>query len=570
MENNYEHLQLCVGHKSLFGKQIHQEELISIISQYPVPLWLDLFSKIEGFLLVPKGKDFNPQKFLTDNLFCLSALERTKRKAQIDNIYFSLGQLNLLRKLAIVYGNDSDQTEINLVDLSKVFLSAQDIHNEYDELTFQRSNFESFCKFVVRNGYLNDNTNASTLFFRTKKIYLDQSNKVALYPDKSFNDFFKENIGITPKEAMALNFAIVNPFFQPKETLWNQTTIIPTDYFRETKVDPAKVNFIIDTMVIDFNEIKQKLLSELDSKNLGTLPVGYDLDIFRKTPLVRLPDKRLVCTNLSCLLEKSTQNIIWMTIRKFSKSDRPKLINDLTNYRGRLFEEYLKDLCSVMVEKNKNLSFEYIPPSVTNNNEEVGDSILIQDNKLLIFEAKSRQFLESFKTTGDWEKDPKFITEFVKAAHQIEVATDKILSKVVAIQSINVSRINKVYPVIVIYESVPMHGKMQRFIRQKVQESGYLVKPIFAPLEVLNIADMEDTIDSVDTLSLIDLLNKKSEGGQHASESNFHNFLAYYFSTNEVICNGWQKAQAEETTEEVFNSFFKDKFIQKNANLNKE
>ena len=92
MENNYEHSRLSVGHEGLFGSKISQEELIDIISRYPATLWLDLFSKIEGFLIIPRGKDFNAQKFLVDNLFCPSALERTQRKANAGDVVLISGK----------------------------------------------------------------------------------------------------------------------------------------------------------------------------------------------------------------------------------------------------------------------------------------------------------------------------------------------------------------------------------------------------------------------------------------------------------------------------------------------
>lgn len=559
MENNYEHLQLSVGHESLFGSRISQEELINIISRYPATLWLDLFSKIEGFLIIPRGKDFNAHEFLADNLFCPSAIERTRRKANIGNVYFSLGQLNLLRKLAILYGNDTNQTEIEKIDISKVLLAAQDIHNAYDE-SVGKGSTENFFKFVIRNGYLNGNTDSSTLFFRARKIYIEQSRKLPIYPQKSFNEFFKEKVGLTPEESIALNFALVNPFFLPKETLFGQTAILPKDYFGQTTIDSGQISSIIDSMTTDFAAIKADLLTELGGKELSTIPAGYDLSIFRKTPLIKLPLDRLVCGNLSCLLEKSTQNIIWMAIKNTDEKDRGTLINDLTSYRGRLFEEYLKELCSIMTEKNKKLSFAHIPPDATTDHEEVGDSILIQGNKLVIFEAKSRQFLESFKATGDWEKDPRFIAEFIKAAEQIETAITKIRSGVVTDLNINAALIEKIYPVIVTYESIPMYGKVQRLIRQKVSEAGHLVDPMFAPLEVVTIADIEQIIDSVNTVTLIDLLSAKNSGDPHASESNLHNFFAWYLSVNTLICNGWQRGQVDKTFDEVFYPFFKDKF----------
>lgn len=106
-----------------------------------------------------------------------------------------------------------------------------------------------------------------------------------------------------------------------------------------------------------------------------------------------------------------------------------------------------------------------------------------------------------------------------------------------------------------------MHGKMQRFIRQKVREAGHLTDSIFAPLEVVTMDDIEHSIDAVDTTSMIDLLEQKnSTDDPHASEANFHNFLAHYLLNNITISNGWQAEQVNKTWEELFHPFFRDKF----------
>ena len=213
-----------------------------------------------------------------------------------------------------------------------------------------------------------------------------------------------------------------------------------------------------------------------------------------------------------------------------------------------------------MVTKNQNLFFKHIPPEATTDHEEVGDSILIQGNKLIIFEAKSRQFLEPFKTTGNWEKDPTFIDIFVEASQQIETATAKIRSGQIAGLNIDPNDIEKIYPVVVTYEPVPMHGKLQRLIRQKVAEAGHLTDAIFAPLEVMSIGDIENSLDAVGAITLVELMNEKNSGHPHASESSFHNFVTQYVRTNTVLSSGWQAEQVDRTWREVFKPYFKDKF----------
>jgi hypothetical protein len=551
MENPYDQLTITVGHEYLFHTRLTLEEVIEIISRYPTSLWLDLFSKIESFLVIQR-KDLDPQIYLAEGLFPPSTLSRTRRKTKDRIAYFSLGQINLLRKFAIAYGTTDNIAEIPKLEISKALLAAHDLHNEYDDSMAKGGDLESFAKFIIRNGYLNGTTDFLSLLTRTHGIYIDQAKKLPLYPSVTFTDFFTERVGLDPEDALALSFALATPFFQNKELLWGQTTIInPRNYFEKTLVDSGKIDSIIESLATDFLKMKENVLKELKNFDPSTIPTGYSLGVFRKAPLIRLSNGNLVCSNLSCLLEKATQNVIWMPLTGVKEDEKGRIVNDLTNYRGNLFGEYVKELCSVFENKNKKIFFLYIPPESTKDSEEVGDSILIQGDKLVVIEAKSRQFNEAFKSTGEWEKDKLFLGLIEKAASQIEIAARKIKSGKVGNFPSEPLNIKRIYPVIVTYENLPMHGKILRFIRQKIREAGLLTDPIFAPVEILNIDDFERLTDVADTFTLIDLLDAKNIVNPHASETSFHNFFANFFNTNRTISNGWLKVKSETIWNEI-------------------
>ncbi len=483
MENPYDHIMVVVGHTNLFKRKITQDEMIEIISEYPTSQWLDLFAKIEGFLIIKPVDSLSPQIFLAQRLFPESTLRRIKAMENSDgNIAcFSLGQLNFLRKLAIVYGKNSIETEvpIPLVSISKIMLAAQDFHNEYDEYVHVKNSFESFCQFVIRSGYLNRGfLDISNLFVRAYQMYILQLEGMFFQNGTTFEDFFNETVGISIEQAMALSFALAVPFLQSWEQLYKQSTIIdPATYFKNIKTESEIVEAVLDSLTIDLDEARAIILQELTSDNLGHIPLGYNLDVFRKTPLIKLESGKLVCANLNCFFEKTTQNIIWLPKSQIVDLERKEsdiLVNDLTNYRGELFEKYVKYLCKAMDEKNKNLFFRYLSAESATDNEEVGDSVLIQGNNVVIIEAKSRQFNESFKYTGSWEEDKQFIEELVKkAAKQIEKAGKKLKQGKVGEFPLQPEDVKKIYPVILTYEEIPMHGKMQRFIRERVKEFGY-------------------------------------------------------------------------------------------------
>lgn len=554
INNSYDPMMMVIGYEHLFNKELSLEEIISIISKYPAYFWLDIFAKIESLLLTPRPKDFNAQACLAMTFFPPSAISRIQRKGKSKEAYFSLGQINLLRKLAIVYGGSGNNVEIPKIDLSKVLLTATDIHSEYDNTAIKKDEdkLEAFAKFITRNGYLNINIDFLALFARTDGMYIEQAKKLPLYNETTFAEFFIQHVGITVDEAIALSLAMVTPLFQEVDVVLGQTTIInPENYFDQAVINPKKVEAIIKSLTIDFSELKQEISKELENLDPSADPVGYSLKVFRKAPLVRLENGHLACVSLPCLIQKATQNAIWMLLDYVPKEQRQKTLNDLTDYRGRLFEEYIKEICRVFESQNKKISFHYIPPEANATKQEVCDSILIQDGKLVIFEAKSRQFNESFKATGDWNEDKLFIEELIlKAAGQIDIAAKKIKDGQISFP-LKPEDIKKIYPVIVTYEPVPMHAKMQRFVRQKVQEAGLLTDSIFAPLEIITIDDLERMRDSTNTSTIVELLEAKNSGDPHSSETSFHNFFAKFLSENEILSSGWNAQKSEEMWKQI-------------------
>ncbi|MBI2473929.1 hypothetical protein HYV70_05260 [Candidatus Uhrbacteria bacterium] len=462
--------------------------------------------------------------------------------------------------MAIVYGrNDGDETELPMqkVALSKAFLATQDLHNDYDEIVGKNGDLESFCQFIIRNGYLNGSLNAADLFVRTHQIHTLHGQNVRFRESESFSDFFSKTVGLTVDQAMALCFSLAINYFQDKNVLITQTTVInPTTYYENLVIDPRLTESIVENLVIDFSEAKEKISEEITDSECSNTPIGYNLGIFRKTPFIRLGNGKLVCANLSCLLEKTTQNIIWLPKSKvtgLTKEQMDKLVIELTSYRGKLFEEHVKKLCVEMVNKNTKTVFHYIPPEATKTHEEVGDSLLVQGDTLVILEAKSRQFNESFKYTGEWSADKQFIDELTKkAVEQIETAARKIRGGEIGGLSIKPEAIKRIYPVIVAYEPIPMHGKMQRYIRQQVNESGCLTDSIFAPLEIIYVGDLENVMDGVESYTLIDVLEAKDSSDPHASETNFNNFYSHFVTSKGVLSNGWGK--------ENFSTFWKKVF----------
>ncbi len=557
--NQYDQISIVIGYNSLFQRYLPFKELTECIGKYSVSQWLEICAKVESFLVIKRDSLSNPQTFLANAFFPKSTLDRIKKQEE-QVIVFSVGQLNVLKKLAIVYGGsevEKNEIPIEKIDLSKAFLASQDIHNKFDESSGKNGDLENFCQFIIRNGYLNDSQDAASLFVRTYQMQTIHGSSVRFRRDEDFGSFFSKYLGLTVEQSMSLCFSLATTFFQDKDLLITRSTVIdPATYYQNLIIDSQLTKSIIENLVIDCSKARERILEEMKVEDVGDTPFGYNLAVFRKTPFVRLSNGKLACASISCLLEKTTQNFVWLPLSRvtgLSDKQRAVLVKELTSYRGRVFEEYVKDLCIEMAQKNPKTQHLHISPEETEEHEEVGDSLLIEGENLIILEAKSRQFNESFKYTGKWSEDERFIDELTrKAVNQIENAACKIRNGSVTSLPVKPDSIRRIYPVIVSYEPVPMHGKMQRYIRQRVSELGYLTDPIYAPVEIIHIGDLEKVMESVENYSFIDILKAKHSTNGHASETNFNNFYSNFVITNRVVSNGWGRGKLSEFWKKVF------------------
>lgn len=560
MENNYDYITVSLGHENAFGVRLSRQELIDIVSKHPAALWLDVLAKIEAFMLCKRPDVSDVQKYLCDELLPQGAYDYfVKKRGEGSWAVFSFGAVNILRKLAIAYGAESQNVELPKADIMTALLACQDLHSDYDVKHFGGADdFDKFCKFVIRSGYLNSPTNFSTLFYRTQQMYLTQARDVTFLPDVDFRSLFAKHVGLQIEEVLALSFVLSSPFLQSKEQLIGQTTIINAgSFFEEVELSEVKARALLENLTVDIEVAKSAVERELvHTKNgFADTPLGYDVSVFRKQPMIRLKNGKLVCGNLDCFFQKTTQNLIWMLkdrIIGLDEKDGKKVVQDLASYRGHLFENYSRYILGEMSRQSGGkLSFIYVPANDANGNEEVGDALLAQGDSLVIVEAKSRQYLESFKTSGDWDEDRRFMEELIsKSTEQIDVAARKIMDGKIETFP-NSSQIKKIYPVIVTYEPLAMHSKVQRVIRKKVKDLNHLTDSIFAPVEVVYIGHLEELMDTANTLTLIDWLNLKSAGDAHARETSLHNFSADYMRSNTLISNGWESSQVKKFSEEV-------------------
>lgn len=545
MENKYDSIKTLTGYSNIFKTEKTLNDLIAIIRKYRCSAWLDVIAKIEAIIFLRNDQS----EVFFNYLFQKEMLELLQvNSSDISSEIFSLPQLNLLRKLAIVYGLKDPDTDdhIQRIDIAFALLIATDINSKYDDLSSSEKDINTYWNMVVRNGYSHKSEDGTDMLTRARCMYLDYGTGVPFRTFDSFGNFLNSTISLPLGQLLVLGYSLSLHHFE-KDWFYRTSIIDRTDYYKNIIIDDGLVNSLFSSTVLDLAEVKKEIQKEIATNPLG---IGYDFGLFTKHPLIDLGNNKIVTTSIVKLYEKFTQNLCWFPLKLMAlgTKDRDNFIKDMGSYRGILFEKYIRMHLSEHIANNTKISQVYIDADHAKDHEELCDSILVQEESIAVIEMKSKQPKELFRTTGSWSTASDFLEEIKKAATQIEIASNKILSGMYA-DTIPAATVKIIYPIIVLFDPLPTHGKLIRFIRDKLREENILTASIFAPLEILIVSDIETVSSILNKITIIDLLEIKKENDIHSSESSFGNFFANYAIENVLLHNG----RARERRQETFN-----------------
>jgi hypothetical protein len=527
---------VCVGHRGLFGRGVSKNEIATIIGRYPTSQWLDLAAKIDG-LISFENQNFGPRyRYAVERLFPPSVRQRLSRSP--DDTVFSTEQLLLLRAFAIAYGGDWTRginVEIPISDISRVLLGLTDYMGRLSDMNGE----EQVQRFVARSWFINNQDCCFNSFFRTRFLFI-QGDSNAHGVD--YRDEFMRLTGLSTQEAIALGWGLLTPFCGDAFTVLYRTSIIIEDsFFALLRFDQNMARGLLASVTVDISSLKSQMLDMIAADD-GSL-VGKISEILRKTPLIALGNGELVVGSLSGLFAKFNDNLLWLPVTGLVGEERQRYVHGMTDYRGKRFEEYLKYLCGEMARLNPRLSYAYISPEATADHEEVGDSLLAEDNNLLVFEAKSRQLVGQSRVGGDIFDDSHFVDEMcVKAARQLQTAAMKVVDGSVNHMVIPVAR--RVFPVVVTFDQLPYHFGLQRRMRDIIRQNELLTDQLFAPIEYVSIDTLEQLMNMADSRTVVSILASKNEEGEEASSASLNNYVASQLESvsaegRPIISNGW-------------------------------
>ena len=281
-----------------------------------------------------------------------------------------------------------------------------------------------------------------------------------------------------------------------------------------------------DSLFIDFKDspdlksLYDKLLphtcisvNTLTAETAKSPSLANEFRLWRQYPLVRLSENRIICVDISFLLDKLQTGVFWIIrdqLEELKKGDGQKIIS----LWGDIFEDYAASIIKRGINSQKPsverciLNPKYIGKGVN----ECTDIVVCSDDTLILLECKAPLLSAGARFSSDFDKlrqelqtklvgtetrggrkKPKGIGQLWHAIQTLGHTNKKERRKV---KEIDISKIKKIYPVLVLSDRVFGAPCMNWFLNLKFQrfvKSNDLKKHLeIMPLTVLTIEHLEE------------------------------------------------------------------------------
>jgi hypothetical protein len=247
---------------------------------------------------------------------------------------------------------------------------------------------------------------------------------------------------------------------------------------------------------------------ELDSV-LGRPEWTTDFSVFRKYPLLELPNGRLLVTDLQFLIENAGAGLFWNTFYRLSKKGRQLF----PSYWGEAFETYIQRLAKE----------HFGPPwtvltNISGSNFEI-DLLLTDGEAAIVIECKAGSLPQSVKTSRDVEKvtralETKFVTNAsgnAKGVRQLVRAAGAVARGEVAA----VGNVRRIYPLLVAEDPALATPGTNHFLAQHFANDGPH-DPRVSPPTVATVDEFEEVAPylGANDITWSELLDRRFDSGR--------------------------------------------------------
>ncbi len=539
--NRYPIKQLALGNINVspfltaeeLGYTSSEEKLTQTLCKFNYRDILTTLGRIN--LLLQCSTDFPSGEEILKEAFCpdvwLATID-SSHQLRGRFIFNRQSTLRLLIESVLVSDPDSTYT-LDRVDarndLARCYLIANRLLDEGSSSS-NTTNDEEICKEIIAGSVptldyaINTSPAYGTKFLTVRSA--EFLNRLVNIQDAHLgvdaNQTFFEATGLTLQDYQHLVFSIFAVYWNcsPQEIIRHDPSTDGSLFFGPNSVPdlaPLYERFLPHTC-ISIDMLKEKAENFPSCKN--------EFRLWRQYPLVEVSENRILCIDFSLLLEKLQSGVFWIMrnqLEKQRRGDGEKIIA----LWGDIFEDYTASIIKRGIDDQEPRVENYIiaPKYDQRQEEECTDVVIYDGDTLILLECKAPLLRAESKFSGDFDtlyaelKDKIIEGEGPGKARGIKQLCNAIQSlfhsdeaRRRSIEEIDLSKIKKIYPILVLSDrmfSVPcmnwfLNLEFQRLMKDIHGEADLDIKP----LAVLTIEDLESLEPYISKTSFQDHLDK--------------------------------------------------------------
>jgi len=289
-----------------------------------------------------------------------------------------------------------------------------------------------------------------------------------------------------------------------------------THFRKDTPIPQTELDAVLATVSATPDALKRAS----DTKAAG----DWRLDTvpFRSKPLLELESGKFHCADIGLLVEKIHSGVFWTIHDGLSNAERPML----SSAWGILFEEY----ANWFLSKRRFKDFSFWPRPVWSDGTEALDGAFMRGAVFIPMEYKGGFLLRGAKYSGDAaifeaELETKIIKGCKQLARKIEALFNRPPGSKRKLRSINVSRVTRVVPLLVVQDNILGGPLVNSMINKRFNEE--LGRDLLRP---------EVTVDSLIVVGIREL-ETMAESAEEGSFDLFHGLQYKCYADPEMRLN---------------------------------
>lgn len=331
------------------------------------------------------------------------------------------------------------------------------------------------------------------LIVRTEKIFRHFQEKSSGF---DVNEIFSRATGLTLQDYHRLVYGIFAVYWTfTAEEIHRQDPLLDKSLFFDPKGQSPDLTPLYEKLLshicVSIDKLKDKTEKQSQFKD--------EFRLWRRSPLLKISENQIICVDFSFLLDKLRAGAFWI-IRDHLKDRKKKGIFD--RLWGEAFEDYATSIIKRGIN-NQNLFRRdrlIIRPKYDHKQQaECSDAIVCCDDTLILLECKSSTLSAHAKFSGNFETFSNNIKPVKRGIEQLWNAIQQLgnqcQSRRRIVKEIDICKVKKIYPVLVLSDRVCSALLMNRFLDsefESLKQKESLMKHLkVMPLTVLTIADLE-------------------------------------------------------------------------------